>query len=63
MLFKSIQFNMNFSTYRFFKIKFLFIVFDGKEIVIKKILVILNANIRHKLYKLDKNITKKMVTF
>lgn len=58
MLFKSIKFNMNFSTYRFFKIKFIFIVFDGKEIVIKKILVIPNANIRHKLYKLDKNITK-----
>lgn len=36
MLFKSIKFNMNFSTYRFFKIKFIFIVFDGKEIVIKK---------------------------
>lgn len=63
MLFKSIKFNMNFSTYRFFKIKFIFIVFDGKEIVIKKILVIPNANIRHKLYKLDKNITKKWLLF
>lgn len=62
MLFKSIKFNMYFSTYRFFKIKFIFIAFAGKEIVIKKILIIPNANIRHKLYKLYKSITKMIIS-